>query len=907
MRVTLRPYQEEALAKIAAAEQRGVRKQMLHAATGTGKGLAVGTPVLCGDGGWRLVEDLRAGDSVIGSDGRATRVVAVFHRGVQPRWAVEFDDRHVVVVDSDHLWAVATDSDLSRGRSWRTMSTEAIAAAGVAMPAGRLRWRVPVVAPIEPAGPSPVLPVDPYILGVLLADGALSLPGVRFTPGDAAIAAEVKDRLPGGMTLSAFTAPGRATGYRIVKASVAGRANPVRAALAGLGVLGCRAADKFIPPVYLRASEADRRGLLAGLMDCDGWAGSMVEYTTVSDRLAEDVVALVRSLGGVVRVRRRQRPGYTYNGEPRIGQPAWDISVRLGQCPFLLQRKADAWRAVPRAAPTRKIRSVVPVERGETVCIKVAAPDGLFVVGGYVVTHNTVVFSALAERRGDRTLILAHRDELIGQAAAKVQEVWPEASIGVVKAEVNEVHAHVVVASVQTLSRDRRLRSLIDAWEEPVLGGSSSPFGLVVVDECHHAAAATYRKVLDALRAGEPDGPLLLGVTATPDRGDGQGLSDVFDEIVASYDIEWGIKAGYLCDLRGIRVALDGLDLGGVRTSRGDYQAGDLGDALAKAQVVPTAVRAWMEHARGRRTIVFTPTVALAADMAAAFECAGVNAAWVSGETPLEERRDTLARFADGRIDVVANCGVLTEGFDAPRTDCILIARPTKSRALYTQQVGRGTRKHPDKADCIVLDVVGATAAHSLVTVPSLFGFGAVDPKVARRVARGELSVAEAIAEADRQLVAAGRLRAEDAELFARMRSTIAWAAADHGGRRAFVKSLGADRGGAQRGQVWIRQVTAGQDVYVAEHVRDGLVARTLLAGAPLELVQGVAEDFVRSVAPAALVQSDAPWRRRAPSDRQLEAARKWRLRVDPGWSSGELSDALDAHIAARTRHRRRG
>src|SRR5690606_22996282 len=194
---------------------------------------------------------------------------------------------------------------------------------------------------------------------------------------------------------------------------------------------------------------------------------------------------------------------------------------------------------------------------------------------------KTVMFSALAERRGGRTLILAHRDELVAQAAAKVSEVWPDASVGVVKAERDEVHADVVVASVQTLARPARLERLCATYEDRrLLLGAAAPFGLVVIDEAHHAAAETYGRIITRLRAGDPDGPLLLGVTATPDRGDGQGLDGVFDEVVATYDVLWGIRSGYLADLRGIAVTLDGLDLSSVKVSRGDFQAGDAGRAL---------------------------------------------------------------------------------------------------------------------------------------------------------------------------------------------------------------------------------------------------------------------------------------------------------------------------------------
>lgn len=554
---------------------------------------------------------------------------------------------------------------------------------------------------------------------------------------------------------------------------------------------------------------------------------------------------------------------------------------------------------------------------------------------------KTVMFCALAEQRGTRTLILAHRDELIEQAAAKVLEVWPGADVGVVKAERNEVRAQVVVASVQTLSRPKRLAELRAPWETSTLLGKADPFGLVVVDEAHHAAADSYRAIIDALRAGQPEscicghvaddhfseevhswgeaepistltgcrgcacsrlsaplpaGPLLLGVTATPDRGDGRGLDDLFAEITFAYDLLWGIRSGYLCDLRGVRVALERLDLSSVKMSRGDYQAGDAGRALEDAGAPEMIVAAWLEHALGRRTLVFTPTVALAVEVADEFTRAGVKAGWVSGETPMIERRRILAAYSAGEIDVLANCAVLTEGYDEPRTDCIIVARPTKSRALYTQMVGRGTRRHPDKGDCLVLDVVGASAEHSLVTIPSLFGI----EKPERVWTEGE-SLIGAVDLQERELVAAGRLLAEEVELFARLRTSIAWVHTHAGSQpRRYVCGLG-----SERPTVELIQLNAGDEESYQARILPWVPKggkpespRVLCADVSLELAQGMAEDFARKHGVEALVNPEAGWRKRPPSPKQLAAAGKWRLpNVAEHQTAGELSDALTAHI----------
>lgn len=517
---------------------------------------------------------------------------------------------------------------------------------------------------------------------------------------------------------------------------------------------------------------------------------------------------------------------------------------------------------------------------------------------------KTVMFCALAQQRGCRTLILAHRDELISQAVAKVQEVWPDApSIGRVQGPHDDTRAHVVVASVQTLARGHRLARLADPPAS--LLRPTEPFGLVVVDEAHHAAADSYRRTLAALRAGEADGPLLLGVTATPDRGDGKGLDDIFDTVAFSYDILWGIRAGYLSDLRGIAVTIDDLDLDDVKVSRGDYQAGDAGRALSDAGAPATIADAWLEHAKGRRTLVFTPTVATAQETVDAFTARGVRAAAVSGVQDMAERRGVLRAFSAGDIDVVVNCMVLTEGYDEPRVDCVVVARPTQSRALYTQMVGRGTRRHPDKTDCLVLDVVGASRQHSLVTVPSLFGL----PESMRRAAQdGSRSVTDLVADHEAAEVAAGRLVAEEVQLFAQLRQAMSWVATHREGEpRRYVLDVGRRREVVVLAQLdpdddahgWGVQLQAPVVDAAGKPIRNALPRlRTLLRDASMESCQGVGEDYVRRYGDPVTSDPDAEWRSKPPSARQLQAARKWHLPdLDSYQTRGALSDAMTAHV----------
>lgn len=498
---------------------------------------------------------------------------------------------------------------------------------------------------------------------------------------------------------------------------------------------------------------------------------------------------------------------------------------------------------------------------------------------------KTVIFVALARQMGVRTLILAHRDELIEQAAANVRQWWPDIDVGIVKGGMDETHCTVVVASVQTISRGNRLARLTaESLLRPV-----TPFGLVVVDEAHHTAAASYRIVLDALGCGQPDGPLLLGVTATPDRGDGKGLDDLFDEVTFAYDIKWGIARGYLSDLRGLRVRLQA-DLSKLKVTAGDYNAGQAGRMLEDADAPALIARAWQAHAAGRRTLVFTPTVATAEAVVAEFVGLGVRAAVVSGDMPMEDRRRILREYSAGVIDVVANCAVLTEGYDEPRTDCIVVARPTKSRALYTQMVGRGTRRHPDKTDCLVIDVVGATDMHDLVTVPSLFGIERPE-----RVYEGDGTVSDALAEQIERHQVEGRLHAAEAQLFDRVRAgKMSWVAVhDVGQPRRYELNLG------QRGRVVMVELDDGawrcgsMDQRATRESK-----RVLIDAVPLETAQGVGEDYARKAGATALASTGAAWRKGRPSARQKAAAVKLKVEIPAGATKGDVNDLLDARIA---------
>jgi superfamily II DNA or RNA helicase len=336
---------------------------------------------------------------------------------------------------------------------------------------------------------------------------------------------------------------------------------------------------------------------------------------------------------------------------------------------------------------------------------------------------KTVVIATLPRllklRPGDVTLIIAHRDELIQQIEQKIREENPEALIGIEKAERRASdECSVVVATVQTLA-GRRLDEFIARFGRRI--------SLFVIDEAHHAAAPTYRAIVDAIISARPDANV-IGFTATPNRGDGIRLVDVFHEIVYSMEARAAIDAGYLVPVRSFAVATR-TNLDDVASRAGDFVLGQLAQAVNTTERNARIVDAYRRHTPDAKALVFTASVEHARDVAQAFVTGGINAEYASGETPREERERIISDFRADRVQVLVNCGLYLEGFDVPSIEVVINARPTKSTTLYTQITGRGLRSErreliatSGKPFAIVLDLVDQAHRHAIVTLPSLWG-----------------------------------------------------------------------------------------------------------------------------------------------------------------------------------------
>ena len=310
---------------------------------------------------------------------------------------------------------------------------------------------------------------------------------------------------------------------------------------------------------------------------------------------------------------------------------------------------------------------------------------------------KTIVFAKITEdcvRNGDRVLILAHRGELLEQAADKIAKATG-LGCATEKAEQSCLGSwfRITVGSVQSLMRESRLKRFPEDY-----------FNTIIIDEAHHCISDSYQRVLNHF----PDAKV-LGVTATPDRGDMKNLGQVFESLAYEYTLPKAIKEGYLSPIKAVTIPLQ-VDLTCVGVQSGDFKAGDLGTALDP--YLERIAEEMEKYCREKKTVVFLPLVKTSQKFRDILNAHGFRAAEVNGES--QDRAEILEDYASGKYNVLCNSMLLTEGWDCPDVDCIVVLRPTKVRSLYCQMVGRGTRLAPGKDHLLLLDFLWHTERHEL-------------------------------------------------------------------------------------------------------------------------------------------------------------------------------------------------
>lgn len=511
---------------------------------------------------------------------------------------------------------------------------------------------------------------------------------------------------------------------------------------------------------------------------------------------------------------------------------------------------------------------------------------------GKTVTFSLLIKEHLERHPGQRALVLVGRDELAEQARDTIHAAAPHLRPGIVMGTRRDYDRQVVVASVPTLSRARMRHGITSFPRREQIHG----IGLTVVDECHHAAADSWRRTMEYYGAWQQ--VPTVGFTATMSREDNRGLGEIWQRIVERpdggvWDTQWGIRNGYLCDVRGLRIQVPALDLSNVRVRGGDLMQEETAHAMLDAntgEAIVKAIHTILTPEYGqRRGTVFAPNVETALDFAAAMNDSGLRTGTILGSTPRHERAQIYAAFEAGRLDWLTNAMVLTEGWDAPWCDSLVIARPTKSAGLYQQMVGRGLRTFPGKRECVLLDVCGVTETHGLASLTDL----SLDRKIKPKDGQSLLEAIEEYEEiGDRFEVApppVHKVVGREVDLFA-------------GSRSVWLRT---------RAGTWF--VPAADRLFFLWPDGDGryLVASTTKATtAParkvhdepldLELALSVAETMALEYAPDHAGRN-APWRQSGPAKpgqrRDLEA---WGLPVPRRVTAAAAYDALNVEMATR-------
>ncbi len=447
---------------------------------GLGKAASVDERILTPQG-WKRFGDLQVGDEVIDPEtGKAARVAGVYPQGMREVWELATKDGETIECDAEHLWHVYTAMDRYRENGGKVLTTAQLLAEGVRTGHGKgqYRWYLPVAVAQEFEFRG-ALPVPPYVLGVLIGDGAIAHSAVGWTKPDVEIVDRVASLLPEGCAVAPHeVAPDKCPTWGI---SGIGGKNAILDGLRELGLQGCTSLEKFIPERYLFASIEDRKQLLAGLMDTDGDTpvGATCIYSTSSKRLAEDVIFLARSLGCMASLSTKKAPRYRHNGEVRIGQPSYRVNIRAAFNPYFLERKAEHWEESSLARPVADIRRTD--RQVEMQCIAVESVNNTFILHGHVVTHNTIQTLAWAAKNNKKVLVVCPkvvRKNWLEEAHKFFPEHFKGAELVAAQLKKGQVpdlsDVNIATVNYESLSK----------FEEAI---KAAGFDTIVIDESHRA------------------------------------------------------------------------------------------------------------------------------------------------------------------------------------------------------------------------------------------------------------------------------------------------------------------------------------------------------------------------------------------------------------------------------------
>ena len=678
-------------------------------------------PILMYDGTVRKVQDISVGDIIMGADSTPRHVLALA-RGREPMARITPIKGEPFVVNMNHILSLVSTNEgkgdftcyqkggeitnitvreyLTKSKSWRHL---------------RKLYRVPVNFSIPKN-----LPIPPHILGLLLGDGIMTN-AIGLTSAEEELGDEFSRYAESiGCSVRVAENDRNVPTYYAVVAK--GAKNPLFEILHQLGLRGHCAHNKFIPKEYLTASRSDRLQLLAGLLDSDGFFdGHCLEITTQSRELAGDIVFLARSLGFMANCHEKYCACQT-------GAGGWYYRVHISGdlSPIPCRRKRHVFHVRQQKKNVLRTGFSVEILSKDDFYGFELDGDHLYVDGNFVVHHNTgksLVLAQIAkdsvEKWNGRVLILAHVKELLEQNADKIRKLCPELKIGIYSAGLRsrDTTEQVIVAGIQSVYNKA---CELDA------------FDLVIVDEAHQISSegnGMYRTFLADMKVINPH-VRVIGLTATPFRLKG-GLickpENILNEICYEAGLKEMIQQGYLSPLIS-RAGRAEANLANLHIRGGEFISDEVAAAMDNDALVTSACREIVELTRDRKSVlIFTASVDHCKHVAEKIQAfSGKECAIVTGDTSPAERAEIIARFKGEFIPAdlfgtpkpplkfLANVNVLTTGFDAPNTDCVVMLRPTNSPGLLIQCAGRGTRLSPEtgKSSCLFLDYGGNILRH---------------------------------------------------------------------------------------------------------------------------------------------------------------------------------------------------
>lgn len=694
----LRPYQEEARAAVENEWRQGNRKTLLVLPTGCH---AVGQKVLTYSGEAIPVESVKLGDCLLGSDGKARHVLHLTRGEGRLYTIIPIKGQPFTVTEDHMLTLVKTNEKRKPKYPCQSKSGEIIDVTVKEW----LSWsknkkhlyKLFRSSAIEAFGVSQTdLPIEPYFLGILLGDGGLKTTINVTTPDKEVVEVLRYEADKRNMYLEKEPAGKAFTYFFKCKNNIGVNGSVLHQQLKSIGIRRLGSERKHIPQIYKTAPIDVRLKVIAGLIDSDGsYHDGCYDFVSKSNQLSEDLAFVCRSVGLAAYVTE-----CTKKCQNDFQGTYFRVSIS-GNCSVIPCKVA---RKIHKGRKQKKnvLRTGFKVQyagNGRYFGFTVDG-DNRYLLDDFTVTHNcgkTIVFAKICEdmvREGDRVLILAHRSELLSQAADKIM-MTSGLGCAVEKAGETCIDSwfRITVGSVQTLMREKRLARFPGDY-----------FNTIIIDEAHHSISDSYQNVLRHF-----DNAKVLGVTATPDRGDMQNLGQVFDSLAYEYTLPRAIKEGYLSPIKALTVPLK-LDLSGVSMQSGDFKAGDIDTALDP--YLYSIADEMLKYCKDRKTVVFLPLVKTSKKFRDILKEKGFNAAEVNGES--SDRAEILEAFDRGEYNVLCNSMLLTEGWDCPSVDCVIVLRPTKIRSLYSQMVGRGTRLYKGKKELLLLDFLWNTERHEL-------------------------------------------------------------------------------------------------------------------------------------------------------------------------------------------------